>query len=186
MARRVSFRGRSRAPKRRTFWRATAFSESITETIGAAGIGEPRFINPFAGAGNSSIFEAGITLVRLRGHITVQTAITNAERVEIMLGLIVLNTDEDGAILDAQAPGPLSNDFADWIWRGQAAMPGDCIGQGGVSGNPLNYRFEIDSKAMRKESENQTLGLVAEIFAIDAITSEVFEYQGYIASLFKE
>ena len=87
--------------------------------------------------------------------------------------------------METALPGPLTNDFADWIWRGQAAIPLDASDPISASGLH-SYRFDIDSKAMRKVTLNQGIVLVQETFAIDTISSEVFEWQGYIAVLIKE
>ncbi len=186
MARRASFRRAVRAPKRRTFWRNALFQSEDTETLAALANSTPRAVTPVTAAaqGNTAVNEEGITLVRIRGSMSVQTGLLVAERVIIAAGLIVIQLDDQGTFTEAALPGPITNDFAGWFWRGQCVLPGDAGDF--VAGDLNQYRFDVDTKAMRKLTLNEGLVFVWQVFAVDAITTETFEWAGSLAQLFME
>ncbi len=191
MARRASFRSIRRGPRRRSFWRSVVFEDSDTETISGSAVTTPRIIAPTATAvtGNTALPGDSTTIARLRGSLSVQTALGSAERVLFTFGLILLNTDDQGNFVEAAVPGPISDDFGGWMWRGSAVLPGDAAQGSAITvaaGQLLQYRFDIDTKAMRKQTLNQGVALIWQAFAYDAVTSETFEFGGYLASLILE
>ncbi len=123
------------------------------------------------------------TLMRTRGNILVQLdAGANDERAMIALGLIVVSTPAATAGT-ASVPTPITDIGADWFWHYFATVT--ALAETSVTGDAggLFERIEVDSKAMRKLKDDQTLLLVCEVGqTIDA--TGTFDVQAGMRYLF--
>ena len=117
-------------------------------------------------AGASSIiamiaFLQASTMVRIRGEAFVQlNAAAANERTIIALGLLV-TTDEAVAAGGGSIPEPFDDAESPWVWHSFASVSSGA--EAAVVSDGLFARVPIDSKAMRRVKQNETLVFVAEI-----------------------
>ncbi len=143
--------------------RSRGFQKSarLTTWIGPADQG---FVNVAAGANaiiSSVSFEDPLTVMRVRGMVSVIPQVFNADLTIVgAYGLAVVSTEAFVAGA-ASIPGPWDDpDWGGWfVWRsfGFRLEFGTA-----VSLNFIPWQFEIDSKAMRKISPNETMVTMAE------------------------
>ena len=147
---------RPRSTKRKSSWglgpstigSAMTASGSLVGTTGASPIAE------------------GLTLVRLRGHgylyLTVASGVNDGFHGAMGIGIVTAKAFTAGI---ASMPTPVTDlDWDGWLWHqffcvqspsaigANAAIDTDLLIPG-----PSHYRFEIDSKAMRKFPTDMTL-----------------------------
>ncbi len=104
------------------------------------------------------------TLFRTRGQLQFQLDPGGAvEQVVIAVGIIVIKTAAVVAGV-AAVPGPFTEGSADWLWHnfvnlssGEVASPGDTSYPGLVAD------VMVDSKAMRRLKEDESVALIAEV-----------------------
>ncbi len=100
------------------------------------------------------------TILRTRGLVHVElVASTSNERALVAMGIILVPDDAFSVGGVGAMPSPLQQGGDDWIWYGFAAVSG----LDGQTADPISADLEIDSKAMRKWREGETLAFVAEI-----------------------
>ena len=148
--------------RRRGFPVAGRRSARLTEWIGPADQG---YVGVSA-AGATIIgflsFEEPLTIIRTRGHISIQPGSFAADlNVVGAIGLGVVSTEAFTAGI-ASIPEPFSDaDWGGWfVWR-SFSLHLDVQSAAGFDVNSA-LEFEVDSKAMRKVSTNETMVLVAE------------------------
>ncbi len=101
------------------------------------------------------------TLTRTRGLVAGQLDAAAADsRVLVAIGLILADTRAVAAGA-ASMPGPASEGNAPWFWHGFLWLSSGA--EAAVNQNSLFHRLEIDSKAMRKMKESQTVAAVIEV-----------------------
>ncbi len=139
-------RARSRAGRRADYtWQGTCFSVALASS--AQSISESFVV------GSTS------TLMRSRGSVigSVDGAVDN-DKACVAVGLIVV-TEEQLAAGAASVPSPHDDLDAEWIWHGFLLLQA----QGTSTDQPgLTSRLEIDSKAMRRMKQTQSI-----VFAAD-------------------
>ena len=145
-------RGRSfvRGPKRLTQWLGPADQGFVSVTGAGALIVA------------SSSFEEPLTIVRTRGAFTLKpTSFASDLNFTGAMGMAIVSTEAFTAGI-ASVPEPFSDaDWGGWmVWRSFGEHV-QSITQAGVI-YPGSLTLEIDSKAMRKVTPNETLVVVAE------------------------
>ena len=166
MARRhVGGFNRSRGPKRSTSWVGPADQGFIAVAAGAKQII------------SSLPVTTDITLVRSRGEVGIQPQVNTDVIITGAYGMAVV-TDQAFAAGVASLPGPLTD--ADWdgwaVWRSFAFQQVQLDATGTLLST---IRQEVDSKAMRKLTDNETLVVIAESQAT------AFEISFGVRTLFK-
>lgn len=161
MARRHNFSGPRSGRKRLAQWLAPAVQGYTA--VAATG----ATILAFAS------FEEPLTIVRTRGQISVRPTVATAD-LDIVgaFGAAIVSTEAFTAGI-ASVPEPFSDaDWGGWyVWRSFAYSMefGTAVGV-----ERLSWDFEVDSKAMRKLSSNETIVFVAEsIVGAFSITSSL-------------
>ena len=150
----LQFRG-TRSPRRKTGW--SGGPEGQTATLTASG----QALVPTS----QLALEDGLTIVRVRGNWTVQTSIlpdllTGPNLFTFGLGLCLV-TQQAFVIGATAVPGPLSEDDWDgWMWHHHGVASAG-FKNSAVANVPISY--EVDTKAMRKISENMVLCGVMEV-----------------------
>jgi len=145
----------------------------LTQWIGPADQGFVSVAAAGATLMTSVVFEEPLTVVRIRGHMTIIPDSTAAD-VSIVgaFGMGIVSAEASAAGI-VSIPEPFSDaDWGGWmLWR-SFAMRFESITQAGVL--LANWAFELDSKAMRKMSPNEVLVAVVEsqsgAFAISVAT----------------
>ena len=146
----------SRGPRRKTSWIIGPKQDTTSKSVAGASLW----------ATGIQTGQDGNTIVRIRGQISgvleVVTAVGDGfDNSAFGIGLV---TDEAFAAGVTSIPGPLSDDDWDgWMWH---QFLGPIIGQSvtelGVA--PMEaFRFDIDSKSMRKFEEGMTVVGVIEL-----------------------
>ncbi len=96
------------------------------------------------------------TVVRLRGHVSVQIdGPADGDKKCVAMGLI-LATDAATAIGGTALPSPITDLDAEWIWHGFFGLQAQSATQSASEGSQVVTR-EIDSKAMRKFKSNSNV-----------------------------
>ena len=99
------------------------------------------------------------TIVRIRGHVSVQMDVGAADdSIACAVGIIVVN-DDALAIGATAIPSPSDDLDADWIWHGWFALRAMQTSNEGLAGGAAASR-EIDSKAMRRVKQNDNLAVM--------------------------
>ncbi len=145
---RSNFRGRV-APRRLTQWIGSADQGYVG--VAAAGATLIQFVS----------FEEPVTVIRSRGHVSVQPGSFAADlNVVGAVGVGVVSTEALTAGVGSM-PEPFSD--ADWSWMVWRSFSFHLDVQSAV-GFDVNsaLEFEIDSKAMRKIHPNESLVTIAE------------------------
>ena len=124
-----------------------------------------------------------LTIVRMRGggfvHLDAGAAL---DSMEVGLGLIVV--PEEVAIAGvASAPTPLTDLDAPWLWVEVFQLGPAVSGTDDGGDISRNFRFEIDSKAMRKFRTDEELLFVAESAILAG--SPTADVQAGVRALFK-
>ena len=102
-----------------------------------------------------------MTILRLRGHVFVQlNAGAAAERALVGVGIGLVSSTAFAAGV-ASLPSPVAEGGYPWIWHGYFSVSSGQ--EAAITDQWLVDRREIDSKAMRKMRQDQSLVLVAEI-----------------------
>ena len=153
-ARRTAFRS---APKRRMSWEGANIDASDLVT------GTPQFFTVLTEALLENFPTP--TIVRTRGKLTVTTdaSSTPGSVGRVNLGLILVT----GTALAASAiPLPGVDVGNDWMWIDSAVVGSQADDQ--IGGAITVERLVVDSKSMRKVSNNTALVLVMQLFLTDA------------------
>jgi len=149
MPRAFQQRGSSRQP----IW------STVVNRLASAAIGSGKTTGTLAGLGTAT---AGATMIRTRGQALIHFDPTSiADVFLVAFGLGIFNADAFAVGITA-LPGPFSDVGWPWVYHkivlfGPAVSATEsevAIGQ--------NLWVDVDSKAMRKQRENETLGWVAE------------------------
>jgi len=110
-------------------------------------------------------FGEPLTIIRMRGELsgfmTVAGTAGDGFR-EMAVGIGIVSTDAVSVGVTA-IPGPLGPDMGwSWIYHRLFSMQNSSTGADGATGSG-SFRFEIDSKAMRKVGPNETLVAVSQV-----------------------
>ncbi len=154
----------SRSPRRSTVWSAGPNSEA--QTISAV-------VKVLWTNGSILATEPRTTIVRIRGHLRLvaQSFSVSTALMRGAFGIGIVSSDAFAAGI-ASMPGPHSDSsWPGWIWHQfwsiqagvDAAIPGD----------EKIVDLEIDSKAMRKQGENETLFGMSEVVAESGAVSAI-------------
>jgi len=167
MPSRRGFPSRARSPRRLTTWDTGPGSSGHT-TIAATG----KFI---LGVGIVLAREAKVTIVRTRGYLSVyMLAGAGAEEGLIgAFGMGIVSSDASAIGVTAM-PGPVS----DASWPGWFAHElFDVLQRTGTESDTFDvgtaFHAKIDSKAMRKLGESETVFAMVEVVEIGAISAKV-------------
>jgi len=119
--------------------------------------------------GGSLTFNDAATIYRLRGQLLIRFDGTSAGDTNIAgVGIIVVQESAVAAGA-ASVPNPLTDPEADFLWHQYAPFIQPVTDDvGGVSSS---MRIEVDSKAMRRVKDTQTLQLVASMSAATGATT---------------
>jgi len=149
------FRGRS-SPSRKRLVVWDSGPNMVRQPI--TGIGKIVWTN-----GSILVKESEVTITRVRGQVSMSLDLATAagDGFNGAIGLGIVSSDAF-TVGQSAMPGPFSDpEWPGWFWhrywslRGVAAQTaGENIARNAVSGED---RFEIDSKAMRKQGDNETL-----------------------------
>lgn len=124
------------------------------------------------------------TLVRIRGELLVMMTASAATpgRCLATMGLIKVSA---AALAGASVPLPSTDQASDWIWWQTVALElsGGSVAAPNSDGRSIVKRIEIDSKAMRKFSQNEVLIFVSENLV--ATSTQTFDVLGGARCLFK-
>jgi len=155
MARRSNFpRGGAVSPRRQTTWIAPADQESVAVVGGTSVI-----IGSFS---PSAFFMLKPTIVRTRGECSVRPSSFGAD--VAISGAFGVGVVSDEAFAAGAASIPRPFDDADWggwlMWQSFTRRLEFISGIGVIP--DANWTWQIDSKAMRKVSDNETVVLMCE------------------------
>ncbi len=178
MANRRFGRPSVRAPRRKTDWQ---FGIAAPGALASIPIDSKRVVT------SVGIGEGGVppgTIVRFRGCIHLELAAeTGAAMLTSYAVGIGLFDDRAFAVANAAGlPGPLTDaDDEKWMWfhcgylgaGPQLGITTDLVQESDGTGRRIADDVIIDSKAMRKWDENQTLALVVEQINIDGTATEI-------------
>jgi len=107
------------------------------------------------------------TVLRVRGALSVM-AIPDAAGDEgvAVLGIVVVKGDA-AAAGGVSVPGPINDPDADWLWHNYVPLtnPSGAGSANNAWGSLLSAKITIDSRAMRRQSPNETIILVGETSA---------------------
>ncbi len=147
---------RSRLPVRQGK-RAVTWSSIITR-MNATAVGGAKV----TGTGIGLSVGLSATLIRSRGLVQVHFDPTSIGDVFLFgIGLAIYSSDAF-ATGQAAMPGPLSDAGYDWIWY-QTMLFGPAFAAAETGTNIVeNMWIDLDSKAMRKRKDAQTLGWICE------------------------
>ena len=161
--------------RRPTFWEGTDFNQNVT--TGAAII-------------QSLVSEAVLenspnpTLIRMRGEglVTLTASAATPGRCVAFLGIKLTTA---AALAGAAVELPSTDIGSEWIWW--TAIPlflsGGSVAAPNSDGRTIVRRFMIDSKAMRKVTQNQVLVMVAQNVVVTS--TQTFDVLGGLRILFK-
>jgi len=146
----------SRGPRRQTTWIGPADQGYITIGAGAKVI--IASFDPAANGMNKP------TVVRTRGMVSVNPVIAGDAQIVGAYGIGIVS-DEAFAAGVAAVPGPINDaDWGGWfVWRSFAFTQAQLDATGSLI---QSVQMDVDSKAMRKMSTNETVVLVAESQAV--------------------
>ena len=104
------------------------------------------------------------TILRTRGEILITGTPDAASDVDMVgLGIVVVSATAFG-VGGASLPGPLADSNADfWLWHKFVPLDALTLTAGDPQSITTNVRIEVDSKAMRRISTDQTVVLMAEL-----------------------
>ncbi len=143
----------TRGPRRLTNWIGPADQEYVTVSAGTKVI--------IASLDPDVANMVRPTIVRTRGNVSIKTNVATALTFVGAFGVGVVSNDAFAAGV-ASIPGPFSD--ADWhgwfVWRSFSYSQIESGTGANVWQNHLNV--EVDSKAMRRVSTNETVVLIAE------------------------
>ncbi len=146
---------------RRTRFRSNARSARLTQWIGPANQG---YVNVASGGATllaSASFEDPVTQMRARGQVSVVPQSFGSDVTLVgAFGICVVSTEAFNVGITA-IPEPFTDaDWGGWyVWRSFSYRWEFATAE---ASNPINWNFEIDSKAMRKVSANETIVQIAE------------------------
>ncbi len=149
---------RRSGPRRQTQWVGQADQSYV-----AVGAGAKVIIASFSPSGVG--FDKP-TVVRTRGEVSVSPAVMSADTIQIGAYGLAIVSDQAFAAGAASIPGPWSDsDWGGWfVWR-SFSYRFEFNDATGIM-LPSSVQYEIDSKAMRKVGDNETIVLMAESQAI--------------------
>ena len=149
----------ARAPRRRTEWSLGPGGDDIA-TLDAATASAS--VNSVFGSGVIPLV-GGLTITRIRGFVqlSLESATAAGDGYQYGLGIGIVTSDAFTVGITA-IPKPFTDaDWGGWLWHHIGAINAPIAG--GAGAVPLdNTRIEIDTKAMRKWSLNESLFLVGE------------------------
>ena len=162
--------------KRPTFWQAAAFNMSAT--TGASVV-------------STIVTEAALentpssTLIRIRGQLlcTVISSAAVPSSTHVAIGIKLVSA---AALAGVAVPSPFADEGSDWIWWNivpLVLLTGGSVASPNGDGLNSNARIEIDSKAMRKVTQNEVLVIVAENVVSESTTTVGID--GGVRVLFK-
>ncbi len=152
MARRVITRAPVRAPRRKTTWGAI---NSLDTT--SIAVSTNVLVGSFSAAGLANLGPS--TLIRVRGLIDIRSDQNAAsEKATGAMGIsVVTETARALGVTALQGPGSEAASDAWQTWQGIVAPPTT-----GASGSTLTVQYMIDSKAMRKLGDLDSIVLLVE------------------------
>ncbi len=150
-------RGRSGQRSRRvSTWVAPADQDTVSVASGASVI-----VASFDASGNGMLAP---TIVRSRGEVAVRNTAFGADVVIGGAFGICVVSDEAFAAGTASIPRPF--DDADWggwfVWQSFESLFSFDDATGNLGVNNTSLRYQVDSKAMRKVSDGETIVMMAE------------------------
>jgi len=143
-----------RATRRPVQW------SNVVARIAAAAVTDAKVLAGLSALGIA--FTQSVTLMRTRGTAFIHfdpTSINDVQQVGIALG--VFSTDAFVAGV-ASVPGPLTDAGYDWIFHKVLSMGPAVSATESETSILQSLWIEVDSKAMRKLKDNQTIGWVVE------------------------
>ena len=159
MARRSSFRGRGHFVKRQTGW-----EEGVGELTSLQAVTASTSL--IIGSVGFQLAVDGVTLIRTRGIIQViLTAAGAAEGFNGAFGICVVSNDAFAVGITA-IPNPVDDmDWDGWLYHQFWSLMAPAAFQATGTG-PFVKDLVIDSKAMRKVGQNDTIVLVGQFLEI--------------------
>ena len=129
----------------------------ISELAQAAGVGADTL---------AGVVAFPRTMMRVRGSVFVEIdgPAADGQLVLVTCGIIVQAGDISTEVR------PFSDGDAPWVWWGATVLSGEDTTEG-ASSVGRNFRFDVDSKAMRKISPNETVSFVIENTTIGTAAS---------------
>jgi len=167
---------RPAAPRRKTDWTAAGDQPTTLVSVPTA---QTRVVSSIV-VTEGAIFAP--TIVRIRGTVHIELAAETAAESLIMYGIgIGLFDDRAFAVANAAGlPKPiLDSDDEAWMWMhyGHIGTGPDLSNpppvESDATGRKIAVDIEVDSKAMRKWDENQTLAWVCQNALIDGTATEI-------------
>ena len=150
-------------PVRRLTKPPVTWSSILTHAAGIA-LGAGKSTGPVSALG-VSIGLSG-TLLRTRGQLFVHfDPTTGTDTIQIGIGLGLFSTDAFTAGA-ASLPGPLTDAGYDWVYHRLVLFPPAFTATESDQSLLQNIQIEIDSKAMRKQKDAQTLGWMIEMIIL--------------------
>ncbi len=157
----------SRVPRRSTEWGASADVTAVTALGGATTL----IAQTFTGAILQTAGLLPSTVVRVRGELYIQSdQPTAAERPFGALGFAVVS-DEAATAGAASVPGPITNAQSEKFFVWQPWQSAAIVDSAAVAIQPM-YRFEFDSKAMRKIQNGDAIVVMMENGALAGIGAQ--------------
>ncbi len=150
------FHGRSVAPtkKKQAAWAST---EIRSRVLGAGATAQIGSVNQGFG------FSDRVTIARMRGNIYVAMDPGAAgDTILVGCGLIIVNTNAFTTGGVTSMPTPLTDMDAAWMWHQLIPLGPTQAGTASETAISQNFRAEIDVKAMRKVTTEQSLAFVWE------------------------
>ena len=113
-----------------------------------------------------SLAESGLadaTLLRSRGEFLL-TAVPNSANDETMVGVGIIVVNQSAADAGGVSlPGPINDDNSDaWLYHRFIPMDGTILTAADPQAIGTNFRFEVDSKAMRRVATDQAVVFMIE------------------------
>ncbi len=152
MARFSASRIRLQRTGRKTFWLGGVITNTVLASANTAVL--------ITQLNAAALALRPFTIVRTRGYwgmFSDQTAADEDQHVHVG-GIVV--TEQASAVGVSAVPTPVTQDFADWFLFDGAAQRFEQQSAVGIQPNMLPHRYTLDSKAMRKVSENEDIVFV--------------------------
>ncbi len=152
-------------------WQGLAAGGFVVDAIGAAG----SFVQV-------ALMATAGTIMRCRGNILATLDVGAAsDKAVIGMGLIVATESQVTAGTTA-IPSPLTDLDEKWIWHSFGCLQNESGAQGDELGT--QQRFEVDSKAMRRFKQTESLLLVFDVVVLAG--SPTVDVVGGIRALFAD
>ncbi len=126
------------------------------------------------------LVNASSTLVRVRGMVAARLDAGTTGAAAGILGLGLMIADENQSAVD-EVPLPLSNPDGDWLWHQYVPLV-SASADTEVGGVRDQVNVLVDSKAMRRVKQSQSLVLISEYS--DLSSTQTMAFAGGIRALF--